>query len=222
MTLDVLYANSSHGDGKYVREACDSALSFRRFLPDARFVLYTDLPDFRDDAFDEIVTVPFVVPDSLRDRLHFNGQMLVKITAMLEREADQVLVLGSDTYALRPEVAELPRLMEAFDIAVAHAPHRVNTSMGNSAIPEIPPAFPEFNCDVILFRNTDKVRAALHDWRERYTRDDFQHPHDQGTFRYVMFHSDVRIATLPPEYNYRGWEVRADTVILQRRELLPK
>jgi hypothetical protein len=32
----------------------------------------------------------------------------------------------------------------------------------------------------------------------------------------------MRIATLPPEYNYRGWEVRADTVILQRRELLPK
>lgn len=222
MTLEVLYANSSHQDGQYLRECVQSARSFKTFLPDAWFVLYTDAADFRDDIFDHVVTVPFVVPEALRQRRHFNGQMLVKISAMLERQRDQVLVLGSDTYALKEDVRELPRLLERFDIAVAHAPHRINTAFGNTPIPEVPKAFPEFNCDVILFRNTERVRETIREWLQRYRNDEFEHPHDQGTFRYVMFNSDLRIATLPPEYNYRGRDVRKDTVILQRRELLAK
>lgn len=222
MMLEVLYANSSHEDGKYLRECVQSARTFKSFLPDAWFVLYTDAAGFRADVFDQVVTVPFVVPESLRERRHFNGQMLVKISAMLERERAQVLVLGSDTYALKQDVRELPPLLERFDIAVAHAPHRINTAFGNSPIPEVPKAFPEFNCDVILFRNTDKVRRVIREWLQRYRNDEFEHPHDQGTFRYVIYKSDLRIATLPPEYNYRGRDVREDTVILQRREMLPK
>lgn len=220
MGLEVLYANSSHNDGQYIREAVQSAHSFRRFLPNARYVLYTDVEDFADDAFDEVVTVPFVVPEALKQRHHFNGQMLVKITAMLECEAEQVLVLGSDTYALSPAVSDLPAVLERFDIAAAHAALRLNELM--AMVPQVPRAFPEFNCDLILFRNTEKVRAAIREWRDRYVSDEFGHPHDQGAFRYAMFFSDVRIATLPPEYNYRGWEVRKDTAILQRRELLPR
>lgn len=220
MGLEVLYANSSHNGGQYIREALQSAESFRRFLPDARYVLYTDLDHFADGAFDEVVTVPFVVPETLKERHHFNGQMLVKISAMLEREAERVLVLGSDTYALSPAVRELPEVLETFDIAVAHAPLRLHGLM--EKVPQVPQAFPEFNCDLILFRNTHKVRTAIREWRYRYVNDQFHHPHDQGAFRYVMFFSDLRIATLPPEYNYRGWDVRRDTVILQRREMLPK
>lgn len=220
MGLEVLYANSSHNGGQYIREAVQSARSFRRFLPDARYVLYTDLAHFTDPVFDEIVTLPFTVPAALKDRHHFNGQMLVKINAMLDRQEERVLVLGSDTYALNPAVRELPELLDHFDIAVAHAALRLAGLM--DLVPQVPRAFPEFNCDLILFRNTQKVRTAIREWRDLYANDEFGHPHDQGAFRYVMFFSDLRIATLPPEYNYRGWEVRNDTVILQRREMLPK
>ena len=218
MSLDVLYANSSHADGRYIKEAVQSAASFRRFLPHAQYVLYTDVNTFSDPAFDEVVTVPFTVPEPLQERRHFNGQMLVKMDAMLERDCDQVLVLGSDTYALSPSVRELPGLLDRFDIAVAHAALRVPDLMAK--VPQVPTAFPEFNCDIILFRNTEVVRTALREWRQLYVTDAFEHPHDQGAFRYAMFFSDLRIATLPPEYNYRGWDVRKDTVILHRREIL--
>ncbi len=37
----ILYINSSHDDCRYVHEAESSALSFRRFIPDAESILHT-------------------------------------------------------------------------------------------------------------------------------------------------------------------------------------
>lgn len=62
----------------------------------------------------------------------------------------------------------------------------------------------------------------LQSWKDMYLNHEFQHPHDQGAYRYLMYFSDLRIATLPEEYNYRGTVWRKDTVILQNRDLLPE
>lgn len=221
MSLAILYANSNHNDGFYLREAEQSASSFRRYLSDATFILYTNAEGYQSENFDRVVVTDFVVPPQLAHQTHLNGQMLVKQRAMLECEAERVLVLGSDTYALKAAVSEMPRILERFDVAAAHAPYRINIASGNSPIPEISKAFPEFNCDLILYNNTPKVRQHLTEWHRLYEANAFNHPHDQGTFRYVMYFSDLRIATLAPEYNYRGPAVRKDTVILQNRHLLP-
>ena len=218
MSLAILYINSHHKDGFYVKEANESAKSFRKYLPNAKYYLYTDLEDLAGiDQFDEIRPGHFYVPDIFKERCHLNGQMIVKHKAMLEMEEDQVLLLGADTYALKEQVAELPNVLGEFDIAAAHAIWRINTSAGNSTIPEIPVCFPELNCDLILYRNNDKVKAFIKDWGEAYLADLHAHQHDQGTFRYLLYKSDLRLATLPPEWNYRGKEFRSDTVILQNR-----
>jgi len=222
MPLAILYANSNHNNGFYLREADQSVSSFRRYLNDATFVLYTNAEGYQSEAFDRVVVTDFVVPPQLAHQTHLNGQMLVKQRAMLECEAEQVLVLGSDTFALKSDVSEMLRILERFDVAAAHAPYRINIASGNSPIPEISRAYPEFNGDLILYNNTPKVRQQIAEWHRLYETNEFDHPHDQGTFRYVMYFSDLRIATLPPEYNYRGPAVRKDTVILQNRHLLPR
>lgn len=223
MELAVLYINSHHRDGFYVKEANESAKVFKVMLPSAKFYLYTDYEN--DEAvgnFDEVRKAKFYVPDFLKDRVHLNGQMLVKHQAMLDMNEAAVLYLGADTYALKDGVKSMTKLLEHFDIAVAHAPVRINTEHGNSSIDDIPACYPEFNCDIILYHNTEKVREFLRKWQQAYLNDKFSHPHDQGTFRYLLYKSDLRVATLPPEWNYRGDEVRDDTVILQNRFLLSR
>ncbi|WP_417737612.1 hypothetical protein [Rosistilla oblonga] len=222
MDLAILYVNSKDADGKYVKEAASSASSFRAHLPDAKYYLYSNMevPSELAGQFDHVVQCDFHVPEFLQGRVHLNGQMIVKHAAMLELQEGSVMYLGADTYALRDVVSELPEVLDRFDIAAAHAPVRINTELGNSDIPEVPKAFPELNCDLILYRNNAEVREFLRTWQRSYLEDQFAHPHDQGTFRYHLYTSGLRVCTLPPEYNYRGRAFREDTVILQNRYAL--
>lgn len=223
-SLAILYVNSGHENGKYVKEAAMSARSFKAYLPDAKFYLYTDYinDDYEKYIFDEIVLDKFYVPEAFENRVHLNGQMIVKHKAMLELSEKHILYLGADTYALKPDVQELEKLLSKFDISVTHAPVRINTDIGNTPIPEVPSSFPEMNCDLILYNNNQKVREFLKQWQQSYLEDLFSHTHDQGTFRYLLYNSDLRLCILPPEYNYRELEYREDTIILQNRFSLYK
>jgi hypothetical protein len=216
----LIYVNSSHDDNAFVRESQRSAASFRQFIPDAVYILHTDAEGFEGAPFDHVVPAVFDVPGNLAHTIHKNGQMVAKLAALPMATQARVLYLGSDTYALRPEVATIFDLLDRFDIVAAHAPLRINDKRGNSPIPEIPPSFPEFNCDLVVFRNTPEVKDFLNRWRDLYLAHQFGHPHDQGAFRYLAYFSDLRIATLPEEYNYRGKTWRQDTVVLQNRDLL--
>jgi hypothetical protein len=222
MSKGIIYINSSHSDLKYVKEAEASAKSFKRFIPDADYVLHTDATDFPTNVFDRIHPAEFHVPPQLADTAHMNGQMVTKLGVLAESPYDRTLYVGSDTYAFRSEVASMFDLLDRFDIVAAHAPFRINDAWGNSRIPEIPVCFPEFNCDLVLFRNTPPVMEFMEKWRTMYLEHAFGHPHDQGAFRYLAYFSDLRIATLPEEYNYRGKVRLTDTVVLQNRHLLPE
>ena len=221
--IAILYVNSHHTNFKYVIEANKSAASFRLYIPNARYYLYTD-KEITDNnlisEFDEVRITDFSYPDLLKDRVHLNGQMVAKHRAMLELKESIVMYLGADTYALKDSVSSLPKLMEKFDIALAHAPVRINTEIGNSPIEEIPKCFPELNCDIILYRNNKKTKQLFEDWSKSYLNDEFGHPHDQGPFRYYLYHSNLRLYVLPPEFNYRDFKYRKDTVILQNRFVL--
>lgn len=222
MSCTIVYVNSSHENLRYVKEAAVSAASFRRFFPSAEFVLFTDAT-YSNPVFDRVAHVEFVVPEHLADTAHKNGQMVAKLNVLPLIDSERVMYLGSDTHALRPEAGTLFDLLDRFDIAAAHAPHRINTSLGNSPIPDVPVCFPEFNCDLVLWRRHDATIRFLQDWQRMYMEHALGHAHDQGPFRLLAYErSDLRIATLPPEYNYRGRKFWRDTVILQNRDELPK
>jgi hypothetical protein len=151
--------------------------------------------------------------------------MLVKHQAMIETTAEQNLVLGCDTLAVSKKVNSAFKLLDRFDLAAAHAPARMVKK-----IEGIPDAFPEFNCDVIFFRKNDKTIELFKKWREMYKDNVFDHPHDQGTFRYLTYNSDIRLCVLPFEYNNRmglyGKQASFEdlsisaNVIIQNREII--
>jgi len=221
VSTGILYVNTAHEDGKYIAEAESSCLSFKEFLPEAEYLLCTDTSDIAPNVFDKILVEDFTIPGILENTDHKNGQMVGKLSVLPKMKHDLMGYFGSDIYALSPLAKGIFDVLDKFDMGIAHAPHRINTSMGNSSLPMIPTSFPEFNCDLIVWRNTIKMKTFFEKWRDMYLNHELGHPHDQGTFRYLAYMSDVRIATFPPEYNYRGKEWRRDTIILQNRDVLP-
>ena len=219
--LGIIYVNSSHENQRYVREAEESAKSFRRYFPSATFELHTDATDFQSEVFDRIVPARFELPDSLVGTDHKNGQMVAKLGVLARSAYPITLYLGADTYALDEKVATLPSLMQRFDFALAHAPHRINRTLGDG-LTDIPECYPEFNCDLVLYRQSEGIRQLLEEWERRYLTQQPVHAHDQGAFRWLAYHSDLRIATLSDEYNYRGQAFRKDVVVLQNRDTLPQ
>jgi len=227
MSKCIIYASSSDNGGKYLREAERSALSFRKYIPDAHFLLYTNCKDYKSPAFDEVKYVEFkVVADldmTVQEKTWLcGGQLPIKMQAMQESEYDHNLYIGSDTLAINSEVACLFDVLDRFDIAVSHAPFRVIGRGRSAKLDAMPNAFPEFNGDLILFRKSSQVRGLMKEWKRTYELDKMGHPHDQGALRYLLYASDLRIATLPPEFNYRGRGLRDDIVIIQNRELIKK
>lgn len=219
-SIGVIYANSDHEGLRYIKEAEQSAASFKRFIPEAEYVLYTQANDYSSDVFDDIRKTCFGFPEGLSATRHKNGQMVAKLRALAESGYDVTLYLDSDTYALNENVRALIGLMDEFDIAVAHAPHRINERLGQ-APKDVPTSFPEFNCGLVLFRNTPQVTRFMQDWSDSYVNHRVIHAHDQGAFRKLIYKTDLRIATLPPEYNYRGFDYNEAAVIVHNRESLP-
>ena len=197
-SIRILYANSDHDKGKYIEESIRSAKSFRKYLPEAFIELYTNTTCEVDPVFDRVQVYDFYVPKLLEKRVHKNGQMLVKIQAMINSTFEYNLYLGSDTLALSEKIKEPFKLLDKYDFALAHAPaqHTVKA--------EIPSCFREWNCDVIYWRKTHATREFLKEWKKLYESDFLDHPHDQGYFRYLAWKMrHLNVFTLPFLYNNR-------------------
>jgi len=220
----VIWVNSSHDDCRYVREAERSAKTVRRFVEHAEFVLVSDRDHENLDAvFNFRASVNFHVPPCLTNKTHFNGQMIAKLSVLKEMTWERNLYLGADVAALRPGIDDIFRLLDHFDIAIAHAPVRINIQAGtDEKLQSLPWCFPEMNCDLIAYRRSDQVGAFLSEWEKIYSTSAINHQHDQGAFRYLLYKSGLRPYILPPEYNYRGHEFSPNTIISQRREAIPQ
>jgi hypothetical protein len=161
-----------------------------------------------------LYTARTVAAADVDDVVAFAGDGYLSRIPILEASPyERTLFLDSDTYVCG-DLAGLFALLDEFDIALAHAPIRAIY-----AIEGVPDSFPEFNAGVILYRGSDRVKAAFRDWADRFARFQEQrdrgeirwlrpegkriHTHDQGSLRAALYRSGLRIATLPPEYNCR-------------------
>jgi len=189
---------------EYISEALVSAASLKCHMPDLPVTLFCD----------EDVACPYVdqMIRAARDD-SFPG-CAAKIPHIAASPYDRTLFLDSDTYVCG-DLAPLFALMDAFDLAAAHAPTRAIYEVEG-----VPDSFPEFNTGVILFRRSPEVQGALSSWAELFSRDlerrrrdqirwvrpadrRWHTLNDQGAFRGALYCSRVRVATLPPEYNCR-------------------
>ncbi len=219
----ILWVNSSHEECKYVREAGRSAKTIRRFVEDAELLLVSDKHhEDLDPVFDFQALAKFYVPTCLGDKTHFNGQMIAKLSVLKEMTWEKNLYLGSDIAVLRSGITDIFALLDHFDIAVAHAPVRINSSGGKDGkLDGLPQCFPEMNCDLIAYRRSNSIGLFFSEWEKVYSTNSINHRHDQGAFRYLLYGSNLRMYILPPEYNYRGYDFSPQTIILHRREAIP-
>jgi len=185
---------------QFVDEACLSAGTVKRCMPDVPITILSDVP-VRSPLFEQVVpiTCPRHGPED-------------KIVNIVNSPYQETLYLDSDTYIV-DDCRELFVLLEKFDLAAVHAPYRAQYR-----VKEVPDCFPELNTGVLLFRKSEQIESLFERWLQIY-RDDRLKPLDwlfpggptwyrraipnQPSFRCAVYESALRIAPLPPEYNCR-------------------
>lgn len=172
-------------------DAIKSATSIKKFIPNLSITLFSDNTTFANNVFDQILPIePHVVGNTF----------LRRIQAMNKSPYKRTLALDADTLIISDKIKEVFYLLDNFDVGVAHSPIRKTT-----LVDEVPSSFGQFNCGVILFRNSPEAISLLQMWEKLMATGDSKwiNPDDQGCFRYCAWKSNARIATLLPEYNLR-------------------
>ncbi len=153
-----------------------------------------------------------------------------KFTALRTTRFEQVIYLDGDTF-VTDSVMELFEILDQFDLAIAHSPQRIHSLsiklQVDDFLGKIPLAFPEYNGGILVFKRTEKVDAFLEKWMTTFEQcwKETNYPMDQASFRYCLYHADLRIATLTPEYNFRALApatVRGKVKIIHAHGDLPK
>lgn len=172
---------------KYVRAALKSAESAKKHCPSLKVHLFTDLGDFSHHFIDGVTII---------EQPHRRS----KVDYLFKSPFKRTLYLDSDTRVV-DDIEDIFRLLDAFDIAIAHAHKRNHPATLKQWNTNIPSSFPQLNGGVILYRMNQKVKDLLEQWHEAYHSAGFKK--DQITLRELLWHSDLRLAVLPPEYNIR-------------------
>jgi hypothetical protein len=138
----------------------------------------------------------------------FSGAALIenphyrsKVDYLPRSPFERTLYLDSDTEICGP-ILDIFDVLDRFDIALSHAQRRWRKDTTENWREEIPFCFPQFNGGVLAAHlGRPPVRQLLEDWRTAFHQANFKK--DQVTLRELLWRSDLRIATLPPEYNTR-------------------
>lgn len=200
----ILYAATG---ARHRAEAIASASRCKSLMPTIPIAIWTD-SELSHPSFDLI----FVTPTPYYDYMD-------KVTGIPQTPFNHTLFLDTDTYVCT-DVSALFGLLDRFEIVAAHASNRESTR-STYLISGVPAAFPEMNTGVLLYRSSQRITALFADWYQLFEldrlcfkekaakdpcaslHDRLKPPGDQSSFRHALFRSDLRIATLPPEYNFR-------------------
>jgi hypothetical protein len=204
-TKGFVYA-CSHDD--WLEEALRSALSVKKVMPDVERELYITenlIPANKtilESAFTKVVPLQRV---SFPHRPRFDACLMTTL--------DRPVFIDGDTFVLEP-VYELFEVLDDFDIALCidpqlHHPKAIDSNL-HSFLPSVSMAVPEFNAGLIVANNTEKFRNFIKSWMQLFkiclTR---QYAMDQVALRVALAKSDLRIATLPNNYNFKANIIQA-------------
>lgn len=202
----VIYAVT--GD-KYQREALKSAESLKKSNPDLHVTIFSD-----KHIDSEYVNECTVIPSEGKRP---------KVDLLSDTPYDQTIYLDSDTY-VTGDLTPMYELLSGFDIGAVQPPtrryeygrtseykkknfHEADYSSEQEFRDEtnidVPESFPAYNTGVLVYENNDATMELFDLWSKIYKeyRELPTHTRDQPPFRQAVFDSDVKIATLPPEYN---------------------
>lgn len=182
-TRGVVYVASGR---KYLEEAGHSAASVRQTNPDLPIGLVTDDESVAPGRFDHVL------------RLKAPRQTSFDKLQMVRAPWERTLFLDTDTL-VHARLDSVFALLDRFDFAA------VQRSSGyHYALEGVPQTFPEFNSGVIAFRQGPEVEAFFRRWAELYDAlaETSERTFDQKSLRAALYASPLRIANLPPEYNF--------------------
>lgn len=180
---------------EFVQEALISAERATKVMPDIPVTLMTDV-NTDSPVFDEIISIE-------NPEYGFEDQIL----NMHRSPYDRSIYLDTDTYVYE-DISDLFDLLESFDLGLAHSSSRVAWDVEG-----VPDSFPEYNSGVIAYRNDSDFQDFLSEWEQAYfdEKESDETMRNQPSLRKTLFESELRIATLPPEYNcmyrYPGYAV---------------
>lgn len=184
-------------DPRYVELLLTAAASLKRAMPELPITVFSQFP-IESPLFDRIEPV-----EPSQDGFYDKARLIAK--SPLER----TLVIDADTYVLEP-VPELFSLLDHFDCAATHEEYVSTDWHHRYPRTDIPKSFPEFNTGILMLKRSDRVAAMLEEWSRLYAEFLREKPsqaiNDQPFFRVAAYYSDLRVATLPREYNckFRG------------------
>ncbi len=175
----------------FVAEAAVSAASLRKHCPSLPITLFTDCPEAASPVFDQVVRLAEKQP-----RPHLD-----KLVAMRDSPFAETLFLDTDTFicgAIDPIFAVLAR----FDMAMTLERRYVDVLPEGTGVADI---FGEYNQGVVAYRRSDELDATLRSALDigRSMAAAGKQTSDQIAMRIALYRSNLRIATLPLEYNCR-------------------
>lgn len=177
---------------KYFKSAIQSAKSVRNYSPKLKIHIFTDEENIK-------------LLNGYEDAIHSFGKIdsphrRSKVDYLPRTPFGRTLYLDSDTRICAP-IDDVFELLDQFDIALAHAHNRYSPRTTMIWITPVPQCFPQFNGGVIAYRSSSRVLNFLESWSVAFHHAGFEK--DQVTLRELLWQSNLRIATLPPEYNLR-------------------
>lgn len=183
MQKGILYVAT--GD-RFIAEAVASALRAKQMMSDVPRVLASDRKP-EGDLFASWIPIT--------NRI---GTFADKIAPLARTPFEQTLFFDTDTYMCEP-VPELFDLLSRCDIAMCHAPMRMTGKV------PVPTSFPECNSGVIAYNMNEHTTSLFENWTKLYEEQlkTTGQTDDQPALRQALWRSDVRLAVLPPEYNFR-------------------
>jgi hypothetical protein len=191
-----------------VREAGDSMRSLWRHEPSVPVTMFIDAPSRAHLTRWGIPEPPTGDLLDVVDHPEPTNSWADKPRALTEPVSDRqrVLLLDTDTRVCGP-IGEVFALLDAFEVAAAHAPIRLGPGQPASLIARAPRAFPELNTGVIAYRSTKRVAALFDRWWSLHVdilrSENSNAVGDQATFRVAVYESNLRFTVLPPEFNCR-------------------
>ncbi|WP_254840503.1 putative nucleotide-diphospho-sugar transferase [Natronomonas marina] len=182
MTRGVVYICAAD---QLLAEAELSAYSVRESNPDLTIGIITDDTSEVSDVFD--LSIETSLSGSFADK-----------PGALELPFDRSLYMDTDIW-VDGDLDPVFEILDQFDIAAVH--NHDNYSRMAYENPDVPKTFPEYNTGIIAFKKSLNVKSFIDRWKRTYQERTNLRPGDQPSFRHTLYHSDLRVATLPPEYN---------------------
>lgn len=174
---------------RYVDEAIQSVRSLQKKMPNIPTVLFTDKPDLVEEGI-------FTYKRILENPIYTQGD---KITPMIDQPFEKTIFIDSDTY-IAESFEDVFEILGKYDLAITHEAGRQKNH-----VPECPECFCEFNSGVIAFVRSKAITQVMTMWKKGYLEqlENTGNKSDQGVLRKVLYHSDINLFVLTPEYNYR-------------------